>query len=84
MSDNLFTEEELKEMQEFLLGITDYIPEAKGPYVWDMYKKISGSNENRPCYCGSSANLWRKAITTMRDYVKEQNEKGIVAQNDNA
>ena len=71
MADLLFTKEEFTEMKEFLESITDYIPENKGPWVWDTYKKITGSNENRPCYCGSAAGHWRKAVTSMKDYVKD-------------
>ena len=75
MADKLFTDEEFNELVQTLNGITTHIPENLGPYIWDTYKKVTGSNENRPCYCGSSANLWRKAVDANREYVKKNSDK---------
>ena len=75
MEQNKFTNEEFKEMVEFLSTITSHIPENKAGYVWHNYKLISGDNSNQPCTCGSAANHWRKAIDTMRNYVKENADK---------
>jgi hypothetical protein len=71
MAEQLFTQEEFNQMKEFLLGIKDFIPEDKGPYVWSTFQKISGDTSNRPCYCGSAANHWRRAVDTMRTYVSD-------------
>lgn len=69
--NNLYTQEEFKELCNFVSTIKDWIPEDKASYVWNNYKKISGSIEQQPCNCGSSAGLWRKAMETIRNFVKE-------------
>jgi hypothetical protein len=78
MADNLFTNEEFKEIVDLLNIIRDYLPEDKAGFVWSNYKKISGDNSNQPCTCGSSAAHWKRAVDTIRDYVKNN------AQNYNA
>ena len=75
MADNLYTNEEFKEMVEFLETITTHIPEHQAPYVWSSFQKISGDTSNRPCTCGSAAAHWRRAIDTMRTYVKDNSDK---------
>lgn len=77
MANNKFTNEEFKEMQDFLPTITTHIPESKAGWVWHCYRQITESLEPTPCLCGSSAAHWRKAIDTMRNYVKE-NEQNYV------
>lgn len=74
MENRLYTNEEFKELVEFAGSITTHIPENKAGYVWHNYRKISGSNENSPCMCGSSAGLWRKAMETIREYIKNNHQ----------
>jgi hypothetical protein len=74
MENNLFTNEEFNEMVTFLSTITSHIPEQHIGYVWNNYKRISGDNSNQPCSCGSAAAHWRKAIDTMRTYVKDNSQ----------
>lgn len=74
MAENLFTNEEFTNLVTTLSTITTHIPENLGPYIWDTYKKITGSNENRPCYCGSAANHWRKAVDASREYIKNNSD----------
>lgn len=71
----LYTNEDFKVLVETLQSITTHIPEQTAGYVWSNYKKISGSNENQPCMCGSSANHWRKAVDTCREYIKTNSDK---------
>jgi len=71
----LYTNEEFIELVEFAASISTHIPENKAGYVWHNYKKISGSNENQPCMCGSSAGLWRKAMDGIREYIKTNSDK---------
>jgi hypothetical protein len=66
-----FTEEEFIEMVNFLKDVKDYLPENKVGYVWNSYKIISGDTSNQPCTCGSAAGHWKRAIDTMRTYVKD-------------
>ena len=75
MIDNKFTNDEFKELVTILTSITTHIPEDKAQYVWHNYRVISGSNENTPCQCGSSAGLWRKAVDTIREYIKTNSDK---------
>lgn len=73
--NKIYTNEEFKEMVEFLQTITTHIPEHQAGYVWNNYKKISGDHSNQPCMCGSAAAHWRRAIETMREYVKTNSDK---------
>lgn len=75
MADNLYTNEDFKLLRETIQSITSHIPEQQAGYVWNNYKAISGSNENQPCMCGSSAGLWRKAVDTIREYIKTNSDK---------
>lgn len=59
-----------EEIVELANKITTYIPKDLMSSVWENYKKISGSKEPQPCSCPSSAGLWRKAMTTIRDYAE--------------
>lgn len=70
MEDNLFTEEELKELKLVMETIGSYLPTDKTNYIWDSYLRITGKRENRPCTCKSSGSLWAKAINTIREYLK--------------
>lgn len=71
MKENLFTEEELSELKKTMNSIGSYLPTDKTHYIWTTYTKITGKKENKPCTCKSSANLWGKAVQTIREYLKE-------------
>lgn len=75
MKQTKFTEEEYQQMKEFLSTIRDHMPEDKAVYVWDTYQKISGDTSNRPCTCGSAGAHWGRAVSTMREYVKQIENK---------
>lgn len=75
MAENLYTDLGFQELVKTLSEITTHIPEQTAPFIWNNYKHISGSNENQPCMCGSSANLWRKAVDTIREYIKNNAQK---------
>ena len=66
-----YTKEELAELKQFITSLGLNLPEDKLHYVWDNYKRITGSNENQPCSCQSSASLWIKAVEAIRTYVQE-------------
>jgi hypothetical protein len=66
------TDEELNQLKEFLSSIKDYLPEDKTVYVWDLFNRLRGENENRPCNCGSAGAHWGRAIKFLRDYIKER------------
>jgi hypothetical protein len=69
MENSLYTEEEFNRLKQILSRITSHIPTELATEVWNNYKRISKSNENQPCNCGSSAGLWRKAVDTIHNYV---------------
>lgn len=68
----MYTEQEYNELKEFILGVKDWIPDNKLTYIWQNYLKINGHQEPQPCGCKSSANLWRKAVDRIKEYIKEQ------------
>lgn len=63
------TLDEFHKLESELKNITTRIPDNLMPYIWDMYLKVSGTQENRPCGCQSAAGLWIKAIDTLRNFV---------------
>jgi len=66
------TDEEYKQLKETVDSIESYLPENKAPYVWDMFNRLRGENENRPCTCGSAGAHWARAVTYLREYIKEK------------
>ena len=70
----LYSREEYNSLVSVLGSITNNIPTDKADYVWQNYQKIANTTEARPCNCGSSANLWRKAVTTINEYIKTNPE----------
>lgn len=75
MESKIYSNEEFLNLVKTMEGITTHIPEQTAGYVWNNYKHISSSNENQPCMCGSSAGLWRKAVDTIRTYIKDNSDK---------
>lgn len=63
---------ELQEIKEGLSKIGGYIPIEMTDWVWNNYKKLSNSNEGKPCNCGSAAGHWRRAVDFLTDWVKQQ------------
>jgi hypothetical protein len=73
MSDKYFpfNEEQFKEMKEKVEPIKDYLPDNLLSYIWNNYRLISGNvTEPQPGRCGSSAALWLKSVTVIKDYIK--------------
>ena len=66
------TDVELKELKETVSSLTDYLPENKAPYVWDLFNRLRGENENRPCTCASAGAHWGRAVKYLKDYIKER------------
>lgn len=68
-----FTEEEFNEMKTIMEPIGSYLPDNLMSYVWNKYRIISGNvTENQPCGCASAGGLWVKAVTAIRNYIKEK------------
>jgi len=66
-----FTEEEYQQLKDLVSRTKDYLQERDLGLVWNSYKKITNSQENQPCSCGSAAGLWKKAVDSIKEYVKE-------------
>lgn len=64
-----YTTEEITELKQKMASVGSYLPKELTGYVWNNYKKISGSKEPQPCNCPSSGNLWRKALTTINEFL---------------
>lgn len=64
-------EQQYLEAKQRVEPITEFIPENQLNYIWNTYKSISGSIENQPCACGSSAGLWGKAVKVIKDWIKQ-------------
>jgi hypothetical protein len=68
---NRFTEEELSEMKEVIENIGTNLPKEVAGWVWEKYTKIINTAEKKPCMCASSAFHWRRAVETIRSFVKD-------------
>ncbi len=66
-----YTEVEFNELKTIVDGITTHIPNDKMGFVWNNFKKITGSTEPTPCSCGSAAGHWRRAVDGLRDFVNK-------------
>lgn len=66
------TEQEFTELKEVVEGLGAYLPENKAPYIWDMFVKLNGVPENRPCTCASAGGHWKRAVSFLLDYVKNK------------
>ena len=66
-----FTEEEVSEMKEIIDNVGNHLSPETGNWAWDKYNKIINGNEKKPCMCGKSAQHWRRAIQTIRSFVKD-------------
>ena len=66
-----FNEEQFNDMKAKVEPIKDYLPDNLLSYIWNNYRLISGNvTEPQPCSCGSSAALWLKSVTVIKDYIK--------------
>jgi len=65
-----FNKEEIQEIKDNMSKITTHIPDNLTTWIWDTYKKISGSTEPKPCSCPSSAKLWKKSVDTINSFLK--------------
>ena len=68
---NKFTEEEVSEMKEIIEGIGLHLSTDVAGWVWGKYTKIIDKVEKKPCMCGKSAQHWRRAVETIRSFVKD-------------
>lgn len=65
-----FNQEEIQEIRDNMSKISTHIPTNLTSWVWDTYRKISGSNEPKPCTCPSSGKLWKKSVDTINSFLK--------------
>jgi hypothetical protein len=70
MAQNKFTQEQFIELKAFLKDLRA-LPNDKQSYVWTSYLTVTGIRENQPCSCKSSGGLWAKAVETLNNYIKE-------------
>jgi hypothetical protein len=66
------TSEEFSMLNGVLQSIGHNLPENQLPYIWDNFNRLRGANEGRPCSCQSAASHWIKAISYLREWVKER------------
>jgi hypothetical protein len=66
-----YTQEEYIELVETIQSITTHIPNDKMGWIWSNHNKILKTNEGQPCSCGSAASHWKRAVQTIRDFIKQ-------------
>lgn len=75
MEENIYsplTEAEYIELRDFLSTIGAYLPEDKMGYIWGTFNKVRGANENQPCGCASAGGHWKRAVDTLKEWVKSK------------
>lgn len=68
-----FTKEEFEKIELQLKDVGSYLPEHLMNPLWSYCTRIRGVKENMPCSCKSSAGLWSRCVTDVRNFVKEKN-----------
>ena len=66
-----FTEEEVSEIKQTIEEIGVHLDTNKADWVWNKYTKIINKGEKKPCLCGKSSGHWRRAVETIRKFVKD-------------
>lgn len=66
-----FTEEELSEMKEVIENVGNHLSQDVAGWVWSKYSKIINDTPKQPCMCGKSSQHWRRAVQTIRSFVKD-------------
>lgn len=72
MNYSPYTEAEYNELKTIVNNITTHIPNDKMVYIWNNYKKLTGSTEATPCSCGSAAGHWKRAVETIRNFISQK------------
>jgi hypothetical protein len=67
--NKVFTEIEAVEIKQKIATLTR-VNDGNADWIWSLYNKVIGGNENRPCTCGSAAKHWEKAIKTINEHLK--------------
>ena len=70
-----FTEEEFETLKTELNSIKTFLPDNKMSYIWTSVQKIRDKKAPQPCSCRSSAKLWAKAVSDLREFVNERTDK---------
>ena len=70
-----FTNEEFQDMAINVNEIRSFIKEELVHMVWHWYCKIEGKELPKPCTCASAAGQWKKAVDTIREYIKNNSDK---------
>jgi len=66
-----FSKEEIVELKKLIDGIGNHLSPAQADIVWSKYTRIIDKAEKKPCMCGKSAGHWRRAVETIREFVKQ-------------
>lgn len=68
---DIFTKDEIKEINEFLKSLGSYLPYDKLDTVWGWWKTINPtSKEPKPCSCQSAGKLWVRYINDIKEWNK--------------
>jgi hypothetical protein len=67
-----FTDMEFIEIKNQMATFGSYLPEEKMGWLWSKCTLLRGNTkEPQPCGCKSSGGLWAKAVETLNNYIKE-------------
>ena len=64
--------EEYQRLKDLMRTIVQHLPENQAPFVWDMFNRLRGMNETRPCTCASAGAHWARAVEHLRNWLKDK------------
>jgi hypothetical protein len=66
-----FSKEEIIDLKKLINDVGNHLTPAVADIVWAKYTRIIDKAERKPCMCGKSAGHWRRAVETIREFVKK-------------
>ena len=64
--------EEYQRLKDVIRNVNQHLPENQAPFVWDMFNRLRGMNETRPCTCASAGAHWARAVEHLRNWLKDK------------
>jgi hypothetical protein len=64
--------EEYQRLKDVIRNVNQHLPENQAPFVWDMFNRLRGMNETRPCTCASAGSHWARAVEHLRNWLKDK------------
>jgi hypothetical protein len=64
--------EEYQRLKDVIRNVHQHLPENQAPFIWDMFNRLRGMREPRPCTCASAGAHWARAVDYLRNWLKDK------------